>query len=289
MKTDLSYLPAHKQAELAQIVAAIGEIVPVEMIILFGSYARNAYVEDWIDETRYRYLSDYDLLVIVKTKSEIIQSKFERDIKNKIAENKTIRTPVSVIVHDIEFVNRRLKKAQYFFTDIKREGILLYDSKKYKLSESKELHPNERKKLAQDDYDHFFGKVEEFIKYFKIMLSDESYNLAAFTLHQATEQLYSGILLVLTRYKPNTHDIANLRSMTNSLDIHFSKAFPLENEEQEKQFELLRKAYVHARYNRAYVITKEELLVLYKQVEQLKEIGAVLCREKIESFPENNK
>jgi uncharacterized protein len=44
MKTDLNYLPADKQAELEKVVITITLIVPVEMIILFGSYARN----DWV-------------------------------------------------------------------------------------------------------------------------------------------------------------------------------------------------------------------------------------------------
>jgi predicted nucleotidyltransferase len=47
MKTSLSHLPEHKQAELKAIKEALvphyGEI---EMIILFGSYARGNWVED---------------------------------------------------------------------------------------------------------------------------------------------------------------------------------------------------------------------------------------------------
>ena len=84
MKTDLTYLPPHKQAELAKIVSVIREVVPAQMIILFGSYARNDYVEDKYDDTHYRYQSDYDLLAIVETKSDSAQSKFECDIESGI-------------------------------------------------------------------------------------------------------------------------------------------------------------------------------------------------------------
>lgn len=287
MKTDLSYLPAHKQAELAEVVAAIREIVPAEMIILFGSYARNAFVEDWIDETHYRYLSDYDILIIVKTKHELTQAKFERDAEKKIEKDDKVRTPISVIVHDIEFVNRRLKKAQYFFVDVKREGVLLYDSGKYKLNEPKELHPNERKKLAQDAFDYYFGKVENFYKLYEFAFSNEIYNEAAFLLHQITEQLYSGILLVFTHYKPNTHNVEMLRKITNSLDNRFIKIFPLDNPEQERLFKLLKKAYTDARYNRNYIITKDELLQLFNWVKELMETGKLLCNEKIHSFVKN--
>ena len=270
MKTDLSYLPPHKQAELAEVVAAIREIVPAEMIILFGSYARNAWVEDWIDETHYRYISDYDVLVIVETKSEALQSKYEIAIGKKIESIDTIKTPISAIVHDIDFVNRRLKKAQYFFTDIKREGVLLYDSGKYQLTEARELLSQERKKLAQDDFNYWFNSAEEFFINFKHALDRGSYSVAAFELHQVTERLYTAILLVFTHYKPNTHNLAILRKLTNSLDNRFTTVFRLDSPENERPFELLRKGYIEARYNPNYKITKDELMQLTKKVEELK-------------------
>jgi uncharacterized protein len=47
MKSSTEHLPAHKQKELATIVEAItAEFKNVEMIILFGSYARGEQVED---------------------------------------------------------------------------------------------------------------------------------------------------------------------------------------------------------------------------------------------------
>lgn len=119
--------------ELANIVRAITEVFISEMIILFGSYARNEWVEDKYDDIHYRYQSDFDVLVIMKTQSEFAEAKLERDIEDVIEKNENIKTPVSVIMHDTDFVNRRLSKAQYFFTDIKKEGILLYNSGKFEL------------------------------------------------------------------------------------------------------------------------------------------------------------
>ncbi|MBD3322309.1 MAG: hypothetical protein GF350_14510 [Chitinivibrionales bacterium] len=68
MKTDLSFLPAHKQKELAGISAIIKKAARVEKIILFGSYARGAWVEDSYvqDGITYEYKSDMDILVVVK-------------------------------------------------------------------------------------------------------------------------------------------------------------------------------------------------------------------------------
>ncbi len=93
-------------------------------------------------------------------------------------------------------MNKRLKKAQYFFTDIKKEGILLYNSGKYQLVEARELSGKERKKLAQEDFDYWFSNANEFWYDFQRIFERGSYNKAAFELHQVTERLLSGILLV---------------------------------------------------------------------------------------------
>ena len=72
MKTDLSYLPQHKQTELALITETIRQNVDqLEMIILFGSYARGGWVEDIYTEGRntYEYRSDFDILAVTATES----------------------------------------------------------------------------------------------------------------------------------------------------------------------------------------------------------------------------
>jgi len=286
MKTDFGYLPSEKQVELKKMIETIIDAIPAEMIILFGSYARNNWVEEKYDDEHYRYQSDFDILVIVEANSEFTQAKYERDIEDKI-EQLNIKTPVSIIVHGINFINRRLNKAQYFFTDIKNEGILLYDSQKYQLSEAKELLPKERKKLAQEDFNYWFNNAEEFLIDFKNAFSRGSNSKAAFELHQVVEHFYTGILLVFTNYKPNTHDLATLRKLVNSIDARLIKIFPLDDAESKRLFKLLKKAYVDARYKRSYVITEDDLLQLSKQVEELKKLGTQLCLEKINCLSES--
>ena len=284
MKHSLDYLPEGKQAELAKVINLIHEVTPSEMIILFGSYARNEWVEEKYDEEHYKYQSDFDILVIVETKSEAVQGRFEREIEEMIEKADDIKTPVSIIVHDIDFVNRRLSKAQYFFTEIKKDGVLLYDSGKFQLKEARELLPEERKKLAQEDFNYWFNNAEEFLIDSKNAFNRASYKNAAFLLHQVAERLYSGILLVFTRYKPNTHDLAVLRKLANSTDSRLLHALPLDRSENKHLFKLLRKAYVDARYKPSYIITSDELLSLYKQVDELKTTGELICCEKINSF-----
>ena len=254
------------------------------MIILFGSYARNEWVEDRYDDDHFRYQSDMDILVIVQTKNDIAQRKYECDIECNIDKEDSIKTVASVIVHDIDFVNRRLRKAQYFFTDIKREGILLYDSGNHKLHEAKELLPQERRKLAQDDFDYYFSNADSLIKFVHFGLKEGELKESVFLLHQVTEKLYTAILLVFTHYKPNTHDLAILQKLTNSISNNLRDIFPFDTAKNIHLFKLLRKAYVDARYKPTYRITKEELEELTQRVAKLREIGHDICTKKIASF-----
>ena len=66
MKQDITHLPERKQQELKTITQIICDIAKPEMVILFGSYARDDWVEDKYDKTHYRYQSDFDILVLCK-------------------------------------------------------------------------------------------------------------------------------------------------------------------------------------------------------------------------------
>ena len=62
------------------------------------------------------------------------------------------------------------------------------------------------------------------------------------------------------------------------------KVFPKATAEEKECFDLLRRAYVEARYNRAYKITREQLEYLDKRVQVLQELTEKHCRKKIESY-----
>jgi len=284
MKQDITHLPERKQQELKAITQIICDIAKPEMVILFGSYARGDWVEDKYDKEHYRYQSDFDILVLVQTRNEVTQGKLEREIEEKLDQEPSLKTPISIIVHDVEFVNRRLSKAQYFFSDIKKEGIYLYDSEQFQLKEPKELSHAERQKIAQEDFNYWFEKVENLLEIFQFAFQNKKCNEAAFILHQITERLYTAILLVFTRYKPKSHDLLTLRKFANTIDPELAMVFPLDTAENKHLFKLLRNAYVDARYKPSYVITEIELTKLSDQVNYLKSLCEKLCQEKIKSF-----
>ncbi|MCP4159774.1 MAG: HEPN domain-containing protein [Deltaproteobacteria bacterium] len=284
MKTSLEHLPEQKQQELKRAVEIIREEMDLDMLILFGSYARGDWVEDLDPETLlYRYQSDFDLMVVTETSKQA--NKIEQDSKLALKLAKTIhRTPIGLIAEDIQFINRRLRKSQYFYIDILREGILLYDSGKFQLAEPREIPSTERIKLAEEDFEYWFNGAQTFLKYSKDAINNSDNSYAAFNLHQVTEKLFGTILLVFTRYKPKSHDLEKLCQRVGGIEPKFLSIFPRATEEEKECFKLLRKAYVDARYKPSFTITKEQLEWLAERVNKLKELTEKLCKEKIESF-----
>lgn len=289
MKTTLPKLPEHKQAEIKAIVTAlIPRFVEIEMIILFGSYARGTWVEDKYMENgnTYEYKSDYDLLIILSKNGHANSDSVTSGISTRLNELK-LATPVHPIYHGMEFVNNELREGSYFFGDIKKEGILLFTTNRYQLADKRKMSPVEVQAKAQRDFDNWFNSASIFYEHFQADMAykdDAHYKIAAFDLHQATERYYGAIQLVFTGYKPKTHNIEELGNLAKACNIEFGKAFPQALLQERQRFELLKKAYVDARYNMDYKISKEDLDYLSERVQLLRKLTEEICKEKIDSF-----
>jgi predicted nucleotidyltransferase/HEPN domain-containing protein len=262
----------------------------VAMIILFGSYAKGTWVRDWYVEGHitYSYESDLDILVVTKSpkyrglKGASFESDLTKRLERKGLRGKTFGAPwVTFVVEPIKYLNQQLEKSQYFFSDIKKEGILLYDSGEFTLAEPKDLNQEERKQIAKDDFEVWFGSGAEFLLGVDFYTNKSILNKAAFLLHQATESFYSAILLVFTGYKPRLHDIEKLGSLASNYSDELLKIFPRDTKEQEEIFVLLKSAYTEARYNKNYRITAEQLLYLTKRIEKLKSVTEEICTRRI--------
>ena len=296
MKTDLDYLPVRKQRELKRIVeilheelqTALGEAESAQKkkgcilkIVLFGSYAR----DEWVDEphTTKGYQSDYDLLVVVNYKIIAELNECWYKAENRLMYDPAVKTPVSIIVHTLTDVNNRLKQGQYFFSDIVKEGVLLYDLKgSRRFAAPHPVTPQDALETAQKHYDKWMpSAVYYHERLFQIALDDKQFNEAAFLLHQTTERLYSCILLVLTNYAPSTHNIKYLRALCEDLDARLIDIWPRGTRIARRRFSLLKRAYIEARYSPHYEITAEDLEWLGEQAEDLQRLADTVCKERL--------
>ena len=253
------------------------------MVILFGSYARGEHVEDTYVEkgTLYEYKSDYDLLVVTRHDDLVANIKLETQVNEALRDTGWVKTPISLIFHSGKHLNQALREGNYFFQDIKKEGIVLHDTGNVRLQNPKKLTAEEARRKAQGYFDQWFRSANGFLDLFNYCLDKPDFHLAAFNLHQATERYYTTILLVYTDYRPKEHDLVRLDLRVKNCDPRFG-VFPLGTDEEKGLFELLRRAYVDARYKmEEYSISKEELDYLAEKVDELQGVTDRLCGERI--------
>jgi len=301
MRDDLDHLPEAKRSELAVVVdivrkgfefAIARRTMPrlrggrLLKIILFGSYARG----DWVEDPIGRYFSDYDLLVVVDREELTDVPEFwartEQQLLEEIASGKTLRMPVSLIYHSLDDVNEKLRLGRYFFMDIVREGILLFEEPGHPFAEPTPLSPAEALRETQDYFEEWFESAADFLQSAGDARARRKSKLAAFLLHQATERFYHCLFLVRTLYSPKTHNLNQLRQLAEAMEPRLKEVWPRSTKFERRCYELLRDAYVKARYSRHYRISDDELAWLGARVEVLRQLVRELCEARIAELAE---
>jgi len=299
VRADLDHLPHRQQHELERIrttlltefEAAInsggggtqswrrdGKVLK---IILFGSYART----DWVDEPDNGYLSDFDLLVIVSHEKLTNIHDYWFVAEDKVLRDPAVGRTVNVIVHTMTEVNQALGRGEYFWTDIIRDGIVLYELPGFPFARPQPMTVHDAVEMARRYYETKQADIEVWLGTASHLLSQET-TLArrrntAFQLHQAVEAAYIAILLVHTFYFPRSHNIKFLRSLAEDVDQRLTAAWPREGRPERRRFEMLKRAYVEARYGDQYDISIEDLEVLSKSAKTLSGLVASVCEERL--------
>ncbi|HYC95351.1 MAG TPA: HEPN domain-containing protein [Sphingomicrobium sp.] len=300
MRTDLDHLPQVQQDELARVVAILMEEFEtvtgratqpwkrngkIYKIILFGSYAR----DDWVDEPDNGYQSDFDLLIVVSHRDLTEVADYWYVAEDRILRDEAIGRPVNIIVHSIDEVNQALKRGEYFWVDIARDGIAIYELPGHALAAPQPLTSADAYRMAGGYFDEWLPAIDRSVATAADQLARGGDDLgwrkdAAFTLHQATERAYCCFLLVCTLYFPRSHNIKFLRSLAEDNEPRLIEAWPRSTKLDRRRFELLKRAYVEARYSANYEIGSDDLDALMQSVRRLRDLVEQVCRERLEAL-----
>jgi HEPN domain-containing protein len=180
-----------------------------------------------------------------------------------------LTAPAHFIVHSLEDVNRQLARGRPFFTDIVRDGVALYEAPDHAFARPAKLSPAEAYKEAKANFDRWFPSASDFFEQAKHAVAMGRDNVAAFELHQAAERFYHCALLTQTLYSTKSHNLNFLRSQAERVAPELIPAWPRSNRFEKRCWELLRRAYVEARFSSHYAITAEELTWLAERIADL--------------------
>jgi uncharacterized protein len=295
MRTTIDHLPQLQQDELARVVRILMEEFEtataratqptrrggkIYKIILFGSYARN----DWVDEPENGYQSDFDLLIVVSHADLTEIADYWYVAEDRILRDPAIGRPVNIIVHSLDEVNQALKRGEYFWVDIARDGIALYELPRHELAVPMPASAKDVFVMTKAYFEDWLGKVDSSLKGADFYLSEAELKDAAFTLHQATERAYACFLLVRTLYFPRSHNIKFLRSLAEDNEPRLIEAWPRASKLERRRFELLKRAYVEARYSANYQIGREDLDALAVSVRRLRDLVEQVSLERLDQL-----
>lgn len=303
MRSDIDHLPSVQQNELdrakqtlmTEFAKAIdGGNQPwrksgrILKIILFGSYART----DWVDEPENGYQSDFDLLIIVSHPNLTDIADYWYIAEDKILRDEAIGRPVNIIVHTLQEVNQGLVRGEYFWVDIARDGVVLYELPGSSLEAPRPLTPADAYEMAAKYLTDWLPGVDRALETAGEQAEKGVNDLgwrkeAAFSLHQATERAFICFLLVRTLYFPRSHNIKFLRSLAEDNEPRLIEAWPRTERLDRRRFELLKRAYVEARYSESYEIGMEDLSWLGQTVRNLRDIVKVVSDERLETLRAN--
>jgi len=297
MRKDVDHLPEAQQGELRRVqnllMAEFAEAVAratsssrkngkIYKIILFGSYAR----DDWVDEPDNGYQSDFDLLVIVSHRDLTDIEHYWYVAEDKILRAADIARPVNIIVHSLEEVNASLGRGEYFWVDIARDGIILYELPCHPLAAPKPLTTADAYQMASGYFEDWLAKTDSAIKLATFAISERELKDGAFLFHQATERAYICFLLVHKLYFPKSHNIKFLRSLAEDNEGRLIAAWPRDARIDRRRFELLKRAYVEARYSPAYAIGLDDLDAILASVRALRDIVEQVSQERLAALRE---
>ncbi|WP_272800110.1 HEPN domain-containing protein [Sphingobium sp. AntQ-1] len=203
--------------------------------------------------------------------------------------------PLNLIIHSLEDINHQLERGRYFFIDIVKEGIALFEEPGFPLAEPVPLSEEEARKEALFYFDDDFPGIDRALKLAAYAKAEASAaaplkeqakwrNEAAFNLHQAAERAYYSILLVLKLYRPKSHNLNFLSQRCEQLDARLIGIWQRDTKQGKRCYELLRAAYIKARYSDFYKITDEELDWLTARIRELQALTETICIERLGSL-----
>ncbi len=312
MRTSLRHLSDSRRNDLALVVRYIHEafqntrasgkvfglgrklrhaadLADPEMIVLFGAHARGAVNGRSTNSAHDNglYTPDYEFLVILEQCKLARRLEVWQTIMQRFrADPKTSKgVELSFLTKSRFEVNHQLRLGSSFFSEIKRNGIVLHRSEDIQLARCRSIDPIQRQIAARRALRWWCRSASDNLRAFELFVDRGRYRRAAFELHQATEFLYTGIVIVFTGHQSRSHNLRRLERRVSNLDpVFFGLLGPATGNGDGRLFGLLNAAYIQGRYNGAFRVARRELNELATRVRRLQRATKRICRERIKSY-----
>lgn len=244
-----------------QLVKTILDVVPATHIYLLGSTLQQRRTETLFmpEAPSCRYVGHYYVLVLVDDTANcaVLENKLETSCRQYI--------PVTALVLHSHVFTEWLFAGHSFAVAVQQRAVLLH-------GEPISFHtvpattgiaaPEKQKQQGGQQMKSFFAGAELYIL-------RKEYKMAAFMLHQCAEQGLLALLKAGSGLHINTHNLDKLVRYCSMVNYRIADIFSQQNEQEERLFQLLQKAYIDTRYKENYQINRVELTAIKDMVAKL--------------------
>lgn len=221
------------------------------------------------------------LLVVLSNKSQ-----------NPINDYKTVieacvlPSPFHYSLYYSQEIEKFLSQGHLFYSTFCSKENLVYDNGVPTLPLPLRQRIQNITQKSTHDFTTGFKRAQCFLEGAVFYLAKEEFALAAFMLHQATEQALRTIILSVTGHEVRTHTISELKQ-------HLKRCAPqlngfLSSNKEKILLDRLEKAYTCSRYTDKYEITLEELNLLLSHIRHLFSDTKNAFEEMISTFTGND-
>ena len=254
----------HQETELVRLVNAA---VTVEKIFMLGSSLLQERTESVFLTTAptASHAGHYWLLLLVG--KEAIGS--HHAIQDKAENACRFFAPVTAIVLDIAQFNTWLGDGHPFACTVVKAAVLLHDGSLVPLASPKAIDQYAAKKAKQAVLAKGLDNAGAFIAGAEVFMLRKQNKMAAFMLHQATEQSLLAILKAGTGLRTSTHNIGKLIRYCSMFCFRLAAIFPLGNEKNERLLNVLQRAYIDTRYKEGFTVSSSDLGTLLQRARSL--------------------
>lgn len=252
---------------LRQIIEKIVETVDPERIYLMTSTQNTRKVESvFTAPLQWNETEHYDLLVILKggadTEENIrLQDRIEQRCQHII--------PTTVLVLPFGMFNTYMAQGHAFIRKAASPEKLLHDAKTKELAPLgiPDLQAWEEQNVKK--YSQWYENGMCFLVAYDLFMVRKEYRMAAFNLHQATEQFFKSIFQAVTGFSLTTHNLHTLHRYTRGFARELANLFPSHTNRLREGLRTLIKSYSDSRYDEGFKIQYEDLTMLHGEVQKL--------------------
>lgn len=263
-KTDRD--PGSEIKQLAVLIKPFIDRIKPELILCYG--IRSLKRQRWSAFDRSPVTStirEYDLLIVTSIDQKLTAQEVEYRIGSLLTNSES---RFNFVLHQVNGVVDGLRSGSPFFSVVRKYGRVVYDRNGLWQS-LRMLDSAVDLVTAQSFADHHFSIAASCLKGAHHLITNESYPLAFFMLHQCVEHGCCSIIYSRLGYRPTTHRLSKLLQLTANFSYELNAILKGIAGEEEQAFAFLFRSYIDSRYDPDFKPTRGDAEIVYFRVNRL--------------------